>query len=137
MTSEVSRPEHYPQHSEKEKKHLLKTRLTLDSHCTLTAADLPQAQGVHKPEHPRLVLRLSLQLGESGDDDSLRNVLVCAGCSMEPKPGCCGAAADLKSCLKAARSPSASKNLSLLSNTPLVTQTVKEGYKSLSCLLIQ
>lgn len=54
----------------------MKTRLTLDSHCTPAAADLPQAQGVHKPEHPRLVLRLSLQLGESGDHDSLRNVLV-------------------------------------------------------------
>lgn len=42
----------------------------------LTAADLPQAQEVHKAEHPRLALCLSLQLGESGGHDSLENVLV-------------------------------------------------------------
>lgn len=48
----------------------------MDSHCTLTAPDLPQAQEIHKPEHPRLALCLSLQLVESGNPDSVGKVLV-------------------------------------------------------------
>lgn len=33
---------------------------------TITAANLPQAQEVHKPEHARLVLHFLLHFSESG-----------------------------------------------------------------------
>lgn len=109
------------------KKHLLKTRLMLDSHCTLTAADLPQAQEVHKPEHPRPALCLSLQLGESGGHDSLGKVLVVQAAAWSQSLAAVGQ-------LQTSRADSMQEEALQLpkyfpSCSTLVTQMMYEGYK--------